>query len=107
MVCKCKDVPLDICLPYIVCCLITLEGKFTSHLGVYYVKVYYCRYVITGADDLLIKLWSSYTGRLIATFRGASSEITDIAIDSENHLLAAGSIDRILRVKIYSTFFKH
>ncbi|KAL1510019.1 hypothetical protein ABEB36_004677 [Hypothenemus hampei] len=56
------------------------------------------RYVITGADDLLIKLWSIYTGRLIAVFRGASLEITDIAIDSENCLLAAGSIDRILRV---------
>lgn len=47
---------------------------------------------------MLIKLWSAYTGRLIAAFRGASSEITDIAINSENTLLAAGSIDRILRV---------
>ncbi|XP_030752508.1 PH-interacting protein isoform X2 [Sitophilus oryzae] len=56
------------------------------------------RYIITGADDLLIKLWSTHTGRLIATFRGASSEITDIAIDSQNAFLAAGSIDRILRV---------
>lgn len=51
-----------------------------------------------GADDLLIKLWSSHTGRLIASFRGASSEITDIAINLENTLLAAGSIDRILRI---------
>lgn len=54
--------------------------------------------IFQGADDLLIKLWSVCTGRLIATFRGASSEITDIAINSENTLLAAGSIDRILRV---------
>nr|CAH7754791.1 unnamed protein product [Callosobruchus chinensis] len=56
------------------------------------------RFIMTGADDFLIKLWSTYTGRLIASFRGASSEITDIAINSENTLLAAGSIDRILRV---------
>ncbi|CAG9864164.1 unnamed protein product [Phyllotreta striolata] len=56
------------------------------------------KYIITGADDLLVKLWSAYTGRLISVFRGASSEITDIAINSENTLLAAGSIDRILRV---------
>nr|CAI5864220.1 unnamed protein product [Callosobruchus analis] len=56
------------------------------------------RFIITGADDFLIKLWSTYTGRLIASFRGASSELTDIAINSENTLLAAGSIDRILRV---------
>ncbi|KAJ8937367.1 hypothetical protein NQ314_011913 [Rhamnusium bicolor] len=56
------------------------------------------KYIITGADDLLIKLWSAHTGRLLAAFRGAKSEITDIAINSENTLLAAGSIDRILRV---------
>ncbi|XP_056643759.1 bromodomain and WD repeat-containing protein 3 [Diorhabda sublineata] len=56
------------------------------------------KYIITGADDLLIKLWSSRTGRLISVFRGASAEITDIAINSENTLLASGSIDRILRV---------
>ncbi|XP_050296565.1 bromodomain and WD repeat-containing protein 3 [Anthonomus grandis grandis] len=56
------------------------------------------RFIITGADDLLIKMWATYTGRLVAVFRGASSEITDIAIDAENTLLAAGSIDRILRV---------
>lgn len=47
---------------------------------------------------MLVKLWSACTGRLIMTFRGASSEITDIAINSENTLLAAGSIDRIVRV---------
>lgn len=51
-----------------------------------------------GADDLLIKLWSSISGRLLSTFRGASSEITDISINLENTLLAAGSLDRILRV---------
>ncbi|CAH1970957.1 unnamed protein product [Acanthoscelides obtectus] len=56
------------------------------------------KFIMTGADDFLIKLWSTYTGRLIASFRGPSSELTDIAINSENTLLAAGSIDRILRV---------
>lgn len=34
----------------------------------------------------------------MATFRGASAEITDIAINLDNTLLAAGSLDRILRV---------
>lgn len=56
------------------------------------------RYIITGADDLLVKLWSSFDGRLLSTFRGASAEITDIAINLDNSLLAAGSLDRILRV---------
>jgi bromodomain and WD repeat domain containing protein 1/3 len=35
---------------------------------------------------------------LLTTFRGASAEITDIAINVENTMLAAGSIDRVLRV---------
>ncbi|GAB0097421.1 bromodomain and WD repeat-containing protein 3 [Sergentomyia squamirostris] len=56
------------------------------------------RYILTGADDLLVKLWSAIDGRLLATFRGASAEITDIAINLDNTLLAAGSLDRILRV---------
>lgn len=51
-----------------------------------------------GADDLLVKLWSAIDGRLLVTFRGASAEITDIAVNLDNNLLAAGSIDRILRV---------
>lgn len=56
------------------------------------------KYIITGADDLLVKLWSAIDGRLLATFRGASAEITDIAVNLDNTLLAAGSLDRILRV---------
>lgn len=53
---------------------------------------------VQGADDLLVKVWSVIDGRLLATLRGASAEITDIAVNTENTLLAAGSIDKILRV---------
>lgn len=45
-----------------------------------------------------MKLWSAVDGRLLFTFRGASAEITDIAINLENTLIAAGSLDHILRV---------
>ncbi|KAB7498071.1 Bromodomain and WD repeat-containing protein 3, partial [Armadillidium nasatum] len=37
-------------------------------------------------------------GRLVATLRGASAEISDLALDQENTLLAAGSCDKIIRV---------
>lgn len=47
---------------------------------------------------MLVKLWSTYSGRLLYTFRGANAEITDIDINLENTLLAAGSIDKVLRV---------
>ncbi|ESP01057.1 hypothetical protein LOTGIDRAFT_140025, partial [Lottia gigantea] len=56
------------------------------------------QYIFTGADDHLVKVWSVKDGRLLATFRGHSAEITDIAVNFENTLLAAGSCDKMIRV---------
>lgn len=61
-------------------------------------KILIFHFEFEGADDLLVKAWSSHTGRLLATMRGASAEITDMAVNVENTLLAAGSLDRVLRV---------
>lgn len=47
---------------------------------------------------MLVKIWSAVTGRLLATLRGASAEIADIAVSYDNSLLAAGSCDKIIRV---------
>jgi len=55
-------------------------------------------YIFTGADDLLVKMWGTYNGRLYFTFRGASAEISDMAVSEDNKLLAAGSTDKIIRV---------
>ncbi len=49
------------------------------------------RLVLTGADDMLVKCWSFVDGRLIHTFRGASSEISDLAVNHDNKLIAAVS----------------
>ncbi|PNF30682.1 hypothetical protein B7P43_G06084, partial [Cryptotermes secundus] len=83
--------------------LYSKQQLFSRTLG--HLSAVYCllfdrsgRYVITGADDLLVKIWSAIDGRLLVTLRGASAEITDIAVNTENSLLAAGSIDKILRV---------
>ena len=54
--------------------------------------------VLTGADDMLVKCWSFIDGRLIHTFRGASSEISDLAVSQDNKLIAAGSCDKVIRV---------
>ncbi|QQP48736.1 Uncharacterized protein FKW44_009145, partial [Caligus rogercresseyi] len=54
--------------------------------------------VFTGADDLLVKCWNLRNGRLIYTFRGASSEISDMDVSHDNRLLAVGSCDKIVRV---------
>ncbi|XP_065082304.1 PH-interacting protein [Ochlerotatus camptorhynchus] len=78
----------------------TLQRRTLGHLSAVYCVLFdrSGKYIITGADDLLVKLWSAIDGRLLATFRGASAEITDIAINLDNTMLAAGSLDRILRV---------
>ncbi|XP_053988016.1 PH-interacting protein [Hylaeus volcanicus] len=92
-----------------------IPTKFYSKMQLYrhtlgHLSAVYCvlfdrtgKYIITGADDLLVKVWSSIDGRLLATFRGASAEIMDIAVNFDNTLLAAGSLDRILRVWCFQT----
>ena len=56
------------------------------------------KYILTGANDFTIKLWSVTNGSLLGTFLGASSEITDIAVNSDHMLLAASSRDRTISV---------
>ena len=51
-----------------------------------------------GADDTLVKIWSAFTGRLFATLRGHSAEITDMDVNYENTLLATGSCDKNIRI---------
>lgn len=60
-------------------------------------------YIFTGADDLLVKMWSATDGRLLATLRGHSAEITDLAVSPDNGLLAAGSCDKVIRVWCLAT----
>ncbi|XP_031621174.1 bromodomain and WD repeat-containing protein 3 isoform X2 [Contarinia nasturtii] len=77
-----------------------LQRRTLGHLSAVYCVLFdrTGKYIITGADDLLVKVWSAIDGRLLCTFRGASAEITDIAVNLDNTLLAAGSLDHIVRV---------
>ena len=52
-------------------------------------------FYLQGADDSLVKIWSSEDGRLLATLRGHQAEISDIAVSYENNLVAAGSCDKV------------
>lgn len=56
------------------------------------------RYILTGADDNLIKVWCASDSRLLATLRGHEKEISDIDINFENTLVASGSCDKSIRV---------
>uniref|UniRef100_A0A8C5DHD6 Uncharacterized protein n=1 Tax=Gouania willdenowi TaxID=441366 RepID=A0A8C5DHD6_GOUWI len=55
-------------------------------------------FLLQGSDDCLVKIWSSFDGRLHSTLRGHSAEITDLAVNYENTLIAAGSCDKTIRV---------
>lgn len=55
-------------------------------------------YAFQGSDDCLVKIWATDDGRLLATLRGHSAEICDMAVNHENTLIASASCDKIIRV---------
>ncbi|DAZ96791.1 TPA: hypothetical protein N0F65_005789 [Lagenidium giganteum] len=63
------------------------------------------KYVITGADDRLIKVWSLATGDLKFTLRGHIGNITDLSVNNSNTLLASSSDDKTVRIWELSTGF--
>ncbi|XP_059659393.1 uncharacterized protein LOC132306154 isoform X2 [Cornus florida] len=56
------------------------------------------RYVITGSDDRLVKIWSMETAFCLASCRGHEGDITDLAVSSNNALVASASNDYNIRV---------
>uniref|UniRef100_A0A7N0UHD5 Bromo domain-containing protein n=1 Tax=Kalanchoe fedtschenkoi TaxID=63787 RepID=A0A7N0UHD5_KALFE len=56
------------------------------------------RYVITGSDDRLVKIWSMDTAYCLASCRGHEGDITDLAVSPNNALVASSSNDCIIRV---------
>ncbi|XP_039025713.1 LOW QUALITY PROTEIN: bromodomain and WD repeat-containing protein 3-like [Hibiscus syriacus] len=56
------------------------------------------RYVITGSDDRLVKIWSMETAYCLASCRGHEGDITDLAVNSNNFIVASASNDCIIRV---------
>ncbi|GLU07272.1 hypothetical protein SLE2022_242360 [Rubroshorea leprosula] len=56
------------------------------------------RYFITGSDDRLVKIWSMETAFCLASCRGHEGDITDLAVSSNNALVASASNDFVIRV---------
>ncbi|KAL7582189.1 hypothetical protein Lser_V15G41522 [Lactuca serriola] len=56
------------------------------------------RYVITGSDDRLVKIWSMETAFCLASCRGHEGDITDLAVNLNNSLVASASNDYNIRV---------
>ncbi|KAG9457894.1 hypothetical protein H6P81_002402 [Aristolochia fimbriata] len=56
------------------------------------------RYVITGSDDRLVKIWSMETAFYLSSCCGHEGDITDLAVSLNNALVASASNDCIIRV---------
>lgn len=56
------------------------------------------RYLLTGADDYLIKIWDINAGLLVKTCRGHEQYISYIAVSPDNSLFASGCTRGIIRV---------
>ena len=55
-------------------------------------------FVITGADDHLVKIWHAPSGLLRSTLRGHRSVISDVAVSPDNRCVASGSDDGTVRL---------
>ncbi|KAL8527224.1 hypothetical protein ACS0TY_005197 [Phlomoides rotata] len=56
------------------------------------------RYVITGSDDRLVKVWSMETALCLASCRGHEGDITDLSVSFNNAIVASASNDFTIRV---------
>uniref|UniRef100_A0A7S2W8B2 BRWD/PHIP N-terminal domain-containing protein n=1 Tax=Mucochytrium quahogii TaxID=96639 RepID=A0A7S2W8B2_9STRA len=56
------------------------------------------RWIVTGSDDALLKLWNARTGELCTTFRGHQEVICDLAIDDTSKYLVSCSSDKTVRL---------
>ncbi len=75
-----------------------MVGKGLTRHWHYYVHSLRTHSYPQGADDDLVKVWSSRTGQLLATFRGHSAKVTDLALSFDNTMIASGSLDKTVRV---------
>lgn len=73
------------------------KSHLSQHSGVFAV-VYAFAMCLQGSDDCLVKIWATDDGRLLATLRGHSAEICDMAVNYENTLIASASCDKTIRV---------
>jgi len=56
------------------------------------------RFLATGADDMLVKVWNVDSALLMYSLRGHMGEITDLAVSPNNALLASSDTKQMIRV---------
>lgn len=61
------------------------------------------QYLISGADDFLVKVWHVPTARLCMTLRGHQSYISMLALSSDNALIASACTHGMIRIWLFNT----
>ncbi|KAL3849678.1 hypothetical protein ACJIZ3_011560 [Penstemon smallii] len=76
------------------------QKKLRGHRDAVYCAIFdrTGRYVITGSDDRLVKIWSMETAFCLGSCRGHEGDITDLSVSSNNALVASASNDYSIRV---------
>nr|DBA34530.1 TPA: hypothetical protein GDO54_002081 [Pyxicephalus adspersus] len=79
---------------------IKMQKRILGHLSSVYCVAFdrTGQRIFTGSDDCLVKIWSAVDGRLLATLRGHSAEISELTVNFENTLIAAASCEKIIRI---------
>ncbi|XP_075053356.1 bromodomain and WD repeat-containing protein 1 isoform X1 [Mixophyes fleayi] len=79
---------------------IKMQKRILGHLSSVYCVAFdrSGQRIFTGSDDCLVKIWSTLDGRLLATLRGHSAEVSELTVNYENTLVAASSCEKIIRV---------
>eukprot|EP01138_Halocafeteria_seosinensis_P012568 gb/GECG01012841.1/.p1 GENE.gb/GECG01012841.1/~~gb/GECG01012841.1/.p1 ORF type:complete len:2758 (+),score=312.92 gb/GECG01012841.1/:1-8274(+) len=80
-------------------------GAVSGHMGqpAYCVAYDMCNdFVISGADDNLVKVWSATYGHLIATLRGMDGVLQDLSVNSSNQYVAAASDESSAVIRVWS-----
>jgi len=91
--------------PSLLCARLAHQRTFRGHRSAVYCIVYdkAGRYIVTGSDDRLVKIWSTASGYLLCTCRGHTGDITDLSVNADDTLLASGSNDNRVCVWHLST----
>lgn len=71
---------------------------FRGHTAPVYCIASTDRYIITGSDDTLVKIWCMATGVMLMTCRGHEAEVTDTKISCDGRFVASAGQDNVIRI---------
>ena len=54
--------------------------------------------LVSGSDDMTIKLWDMQTGGVVKTFHGHTTDIYSVSISADHAIIASGSHDNTIRL---------